>query len=159
MAKKLQKRLSEAIQAGDAAAVKAAIAAGADVNEPYEDSMGTKHSLQLAVGNPNERTAIMLTTGVSTRCRESRPAEADEVAGHSGKLGSRREKSLPKRQERLDFSSREYANYLFGFRGRRRRMQPWDQLPLSSHRYKRPSRGRIKKTASTRATLGIINWP
>jgi ankyrin repeat protein/cell wall assembly regulator SMI1 len=48
----LQKRLSEAIQAQDAAAVRAAIAAGADLNEPYKHSMGTNHSLQLAVRNP-----------------------------------------------------------------------------------------------------------
>jgi ankyrin repeat protein len=48
----MQKSLSDAIQAGDAAAVKAAIAASADVNEPYKHSRGTNHSLQLAAGNP-----------------------------------------------------------------------------------------------------------
>jgi len=48
----MQKGLSEAIQAEDAAAVKAVIAAGADVNEPYKHSMGTNHSLQMAVRYP-----------------------------------------------------------------------------------------------------------
>jgi cell wall assembly regulator SMI1 len=48
----MQKRLSDAIQADDAAAVKAAIADGADVNKPCQHSMGTHHPLLLAIRNP-----------------------------------------------------------------------------------------------------------